>query len=163
MNKIFRREEAMPIEELPAARIYKYEFEVPIKRPASKVWSLMTDKINSWWMNDFRALGEGSTMSLNAHTGGMLVEQNQNGDSLEWYRVQMCQPEKALYLNGYLAPDWGGPTLSMLKLALEPEEGACVLKVSDALMGNVTEASAKSAQSGWEMMFRDGLGHFAER
>ncbi len=153
----------MPIEELPAARIYKYEFEVPIKRSAGKVWSLMTDEVNSWWMNDFRALGEKSTMTLDAQTGGLLVERNENGESLEWYRVQMCQPEKALYLNGYLAPDWGGPTLSMLKLALEVEGDACLLNVSDALMGNVTEASAKSAQSGWEMMFRDGLGRFAER
>ena len=153
----------MPIEELPAAGIYKYEFEVPIKRSAGEVWSLMTNEINSWWMNDFRALGEKSTMTLDAQTGGLLVERNQNGESLEWYRVQMCQPEKSLYLNGYLAPDWGGPTLSMLKFALGAEGGDCLLKVSDALMGNVTEASAKSAKSGWEMMFRDGLGRFAER
>lgn len=152
----------MPIEELPAARIYKYQFEVPIKQSSTKVWALMTDEIDSWWMNDFRALGEESIMSLDPQIGGLLVEKNQSGESLEWYRVQMCQPQKALYLNGYLAPDWGGPTLSMLKLALEPGDDACLLKVSDALMGNVTDASMKSAQSGWEMMFRDGLGRFAE-
>lgn len=152
----------MPTEETPAARIYKYQFDVSIKRPASELWKLMTDKINNWWMNDFRVLGENSVVSLNAETGGLLVERNENGESLEWYRVQMCQPEKALYLNGYLAPDWGGPTMSMLKLAIEPQNEACILTVSDALMGNVSEASAKSAESGWEKMFRDGLGRFAE-
>ncbi len=152
----------MSVEDYPAARIYKYSFDVPIKCPIGKLWSLMTDEINSWWMNDFRVLGKSSTVSLEAKTGGLLVEQNEDGETLEWYRVQMCQPEKALYLNGYMAPDWGGPTISMLKLALEAQQDTSILTVSDALMGNVTEKSGASLESGWQTLFRDGLGRFAE-
>ena len=152
----------MPFDNTLPVKIFQYKFEVPIKKPAAKVWALMTGEINSWWMNDFRVLGEDSVVSLEATTGGMLEERNGAGDCLEWYRVQMCQPQKALYLVGNLAPDWGGPTVSMMKLAIESQEDACVLSVTDALLGNVSEASAKSAESGWEMMFRDGLARFAE-
>ncbi len=152
----------MLMETLSDSRIFKYQFETPIEREAEAVWSLMTDGINDWWTSDFRALGEGSIMAFSTETGGALVETGKNGESLEWYRVQMCVPGKSIYLVGYMAPDWGGPTISMLKLALEPKDGACLLTVSDALMGNITESSIKSAQSGWETMFRDGLKAHAE-
>jgi hypothetical protein len=145
------------------AKLIKYQFEVPIKRTAKELWALLVDDIDAWWMNDFRALGEGSKVSLNAQAGGQLLEAAADGSSLEWYRVQMASPGKVLYLVGYMAPDWGGPTTSMLKLAVENRDGGSVLIVSDALMGNVSESSANTAKSGWEMLFSDGLKKFAER
>ena len=33
----------------------------------------------------------------------------EGGGSLRWFSVHMCKPGEALYLIGYLAPDWGGP------------------------------------------------------
>ncbi len=150
------------METLSDSKIFKYQFEISIAREADAVWSLMTDEINDWWMSDFRAMGEGSVMSLRAEMGGALVETGKNGESLEWYRVQMCVPGKSIYLVGYMAPDWGGPTVSMLKLALEPKDGAALLTVSDALMGNITESSVKSAQGGWQTLFGDGLKAHAE-
>ena len=149
--------------DLTNAKIIKYQFEVPIQRSASDIWSLMVDQIDHWWMNDFRALGEGSKVTLNAETGGQLIESAEDGSALEWYRVQMVSPGKSLYLVGYMAPDWGGPTTSMLKLAVEDRGEGGALIVSDALLGNVTERSASSAEGGWKMLFGDGLKGFAER
>lgn len=144
------------------AKIIKFQFEVPIERSAGEIWALMINEIDAWWMNDFRALGEGSKMTLRAETGGQLVESAPDGNSLEWYRVQMVSPGKSLYLVGYMAPDWGGPTTSMLKLAIEDRDGGGTLIVSDALMGNVSEASASSAERGWRTLFGDGLKPFVE-
>lgn len=144
------------------ANIFKYQFEVPINRSAVDIWAIMIDEIDAWWMNDFRALGEGSKVTLNAETGGQLIERAADGSSLEWYRVQMVSPGKALHLVGYIAPDWGGPTTSMLKLAVEDRDNGGALIVSDALLGNVTEASAKSAEGGWKTLFGDGLKGLAE-
>lgn len=143
------------------AKIIKYQFEVPIRRKPEDVWSLMTQSIDAWWMKDFRALGEGSTVSLRPETGGGLLETTPEGMSLEWYRVQMCIPGSALYLVGYMAPDWGGPTVSMLKLGIEAREEGSALIVSDALMGNVTEASGASAESGWKTLFGEAFQAFA--
>ncbi|MEP2736037.1 MAG: hypothetical protein ABJP34_07035 [Erythrobacter sp.] len=144
-------------------KIVKYQFELPIKRNASDIWSIMTDRIDEWWMSDFRALGEGSNVTLSALVGGQLIETGADGSALEWYRVQMVTPGKALYLVGYMAPDWGGPTTSMLKLSVEDHDQGSVLNVADALIGNVTEKSASSAKGGWKMLFGDGLKAFAEK
>lgn len=143
-------------------KIVKYQFEVTIQCEPEDVWSMMTQNINAWWMNDFRALGENSTVSLRLEPGGLLLETSPDGINLEWYRVQMCTPGTALYLVGYMAPDWGGPTTSMLKLSVQARESGSVLIVSDALLGNVTEASAKSAASGWETLFGDGFRTYAQ-
>lgn len=145
------------------ANIFKYSFDIVIERSTDQVWNLMFSKINDWWMNDFRALGEDSTVSLEPHTGATLLEKKDNGESLEWYRVQMFVPGNSVYLVGYLAPDWGGPTTSMLKLALRKQGDSTVLTVSDALLGNVSENAAKNAQSGWLDMFTNGLKAFAEK
>lgn len=148
--------------DLTDAHIFKYQFEVPINRSTVDIWAIMIDEIDAWWMNDFRALGEGSKVTLNAETGGQLIERAADGSSLEWYRVQMVSPGKSLYLIGYMAPDWGGPTTSMLKLAVEDRHNGGALIVSDALLGNVTEASAKNAEGGWKTLFGEGLKGFAE-
>ncbi len=148
--------------DLTDAKIIKYRFEVPIKRSAADIWALMIDEIDEWWMDDFRALGEGSKVTLNAEAGGQLTESGADNSSLEWYRVQMVSPGKSLYLVGYMAPDWGGPTTSMLKLTVEDRDSGGALIVSDALLGNVTEASASSAESGWKVLFGEGLKGFLE-
>ncbi|WP_108811389.1 hypothetical protein [Sphingorhabdus sp. Alg231-15] len=145
------------------AKIIKYQFELPIKRSAADIWALMVNETDAWWMHDFRALGEDSKVTLDPRTGGQLIESTADGSSLEWYRVQMVSPEQALYLVGYMAPDWGGPTTSMLKLAVEDRNDGSALIVSDALLGNVTEASAKSAEGGWKTLLGDGLKAFAEK
>jgi len=148
---------------LRVAKIAEYQFEVSIKRSAADIWRLMVEEINVWWMGDFRALGKDSKVTLNAETGGQLIESTSNGGSLEWYRVQMLLPGKSIYLVGYMAPDWGGPTTSMLKLEVEDRGNGGALIVSDALLGNVSEASASSAEDGWRMLFGEGLKGLAER
>ncbi len=149
--------------EITDAKIIEYQFEVLIHRSAADIWLLMIDQIDHWWMDDFRALGEGSKVTLNAETGGQLIESAADGSALEWYRVQMVVPGKSLYLVGYMAPDWGGPTTSMLKLAIEERGESCALIVSDALLGNVTEASASSAEGGWRTLVGDAFKAFVEK
>lgn len=144
------------------AVIYKYSMEIPINRPIDVVWKMLSANINDWWMHDFRALGEDSEVSLDTNPGGKLMEKGKNGESLEWYRVQMCMPGESLYLVGYMAPDWGGPTTSMLKLALEAKDQSCILTVADALLGNVTKTAANSAKDGWSELFNNGLKKYAE-
>lgn len=152
----------MNMNDITNAQIARYQFEVTINRSAVDLWALMIDEIDAWWINDFRALGEGSTMTLNAEAGGQLIEATVDDSGLEWYRVQMVSPGNSIYLVGDMAPDWGGPTTSMLKLAVEDRDNGAALIVSDALLGNVTKASVKSAESGWKTLFGTGLKVFAE-
>jgi hypothetical protein len=145
------------------AKIIKYQFEVPIECKAADIWDLLINNIDAWWMDDFRALGEGSKVELSPKVGGQLIETGPDGSSLEWYRIQMISPGTSLYLVGYMAPDWGGPTISMLKLLIEDRDDGSALIVSDALLGNVTEKSLSSVEGGWKTLFTEGLKGLAEK
>ena len=146
----------MPELQKSDASIFKYEFEVPLKKNSKVAWEALTSRINDWWMADFRVLGEDSVVTLTPEPGGGIVESNKAGDALEWYRVQMCSKGKSLYLVGYLAADWGGPTISMLKLEISSDGATSILKVSDALLGNVSDQAAKNAKEGWFLLFGKG-------
>lgn len=145
-----------------AAQIRQFELEIAISASEHRVWQALTEETNAWWLADFRALGEGSAVTFDAKPGGHLVENTADGGALVWYTVQMVQPGSALYLVGHTAPDWGGPTLSMLKLSLEASADGCTLRVSDSLVGRVSEQQASSLKSGWAQLFGQGLKNHAE-
>lgn len=147
---------------LTDARIASYRFDVSIRRSPADIWRVLVDRTDAWWMSEFRTFGEGSRVTLDAEAGGRLVERASDGRSLEWYRVQMVSPGTSLHLVGHVASDWGGPTTSMLKLEIEGRDDGGALIVSDSLVGNVTEASAGSAERGWKRLFGTGLKGLAE-
>lgn len=143
---------------------HKYELEIAIDARREKVWAAILNDTNSWWLPDFHVAGPDSTVTLDPVAGGRgLVEETPDGDSLLWYSVQMFQPSVfKIYLVGHVAPEWGGPTTSMLKLAVEETATGCVLKVTDARHGFVDEAAVQSYSAGWTQLFTDGLKAFVE-
>jgi len=146
---------------LEAASIHQYELEIEIGAPVARVWESLTDEVDAWWLPDFRAAGTDSVVRLDARPGGLLMETLPDGSGLVWYTVQMTQPGKTLYLVGHEAPDWGGPRISMLKLALESRGEGTVLRVSDTRMGRIDPESSATEQ-GWRQLFSDGLKRHVE-
>lgn len=147
-----------------AATCCQYELEIAINASVERVWKAIFEETEMWWLPDFHAAGEGSTITFDPTPGGRgLVEETPNGGGLQWYGVHMFLPEQfAIYLIGHIAPEWGGPTTSSLKLAVEPADTGCVLKVTDARHGNVDEAQQASYQEGWQQLFTNGLKAFVE-
>lgn len=150
--------------EVFAAFVANYELEFSIQATRERVWYAIVEETNSWWLPDFHVLGGESEVHLAAHAGGGLIEQVQDGGSLLWATVSMCLPGQfAMYLVLHTAPDWGGPTTSNLKLALEDTgEQSCVLKVTDGLIGHVDDENMQRIQHGWERLFTDGLKKYVE-
>lgn len=140
----------------------KSELEVAIQAAPDRVWSSLTMHTNAWWLPDFHMVGPGSVVELDARAGGGLVEHTEGGGSLLWYTVQMCQPGRSLHLIGHLAPEWGGPAVSMLELTLEEDGEGTRLRVRDALLGTVTEETARCQRDGWQALFGTGLRAHAE-
>ena len=140
------------------------ELEVPIEAPRSRVWKAIIQETNEWWLPDFRVVDAGSVVTLDPTVGGHgLVESSDNGGWLLWYSVQMILPaDFKIYLVGHVAPEWGGPCTSHLKLALVESEAACVLQVSDARNGHVNEGQIQSSADGWKRLFTDGLKKYVE-
>lgn len=143
----------------------QYELEIEIAAPCERTWDALLQEINAWWPEDFRMLGEGAHVELDVSPGGRgLVETKQDGSTLHWYAVQCFLPAQfTMYLVGNIAPDFGGPTTSNMKLALEPTASGCVLKVSDAHYGRVNESAMHSLESGWKQVFGESLKGFVEQ
>ena len=146
----------------PRAAIDRAELEIEIAASPARVWEALTQETDAWWLADFRATGEDSTVRFDAHAGGHLIEERSDGSALIWYTVQMVVPQTSLYLVGHIAPDWGGPVLSMLKLSLEVRGQGCLLQVSDARMGRV-DGSSDSTGQGWRQLFGEGLKRYVEQ
>ncbi len=146
-----------------SATVASYELEVPVQAQRDVVWDALTSSTNEWWLPDFRILGPDSTVNLDPVPGGLLAEHGAEGAALVWYSVQMVVPGKSLNLVGHIAPAWGGPALSMLQLKLEPTDDGTVLKISDALVGVMSETQLASLQSGWKQLFGEGLADWVAR
>ena len=146
------------------ASCVSYELEIEILASRERVWEAIFDETNLWWLPDFHMVGSGSVVTFDPVPGGSgLVERLENGGGLLWYDVQFCLPNDfKIYLVGHVAPDWGGPSVSHLKLALNESEAGCVLSITDAQHGNVDLKNVQSLQDGWAGLFTEGLKKFVE-
>ncbi|MFK7767382.1 MAG: hypothetical protein AB8B55_09190 [Mariniblastus sp.] len=150
---------------LSASSCHKYELEIEIQAPRDRVWKAIFEETNLWWLPDFHVVGPDSVVTFDPAVGGRgLVEETPDGGGLLWYSVQMCMPSDfKVYLIGHLAPEWGGPATSSLKLALIESESGCIFQVTDARHGNVDEKQVQSSLDGWLQLFTDGLKSFVEK
>ena len=148
-----------------ASSVCKFDLEIEIAASRETVWKLIFEDTNQWWLPDFHVAGPDSVVMFDPIPGGSgLVETTSDGGALLWYSVQMHLPSDfKIYLIGHIAPDWGGPTISSLKLALIEAENGCVLQLSDARHGNIEDSQVKCSLDGWQQLFADGLKKFAEQ
>lgn len=146
----------------PAAA--QYQLEVEISADPDRVWKAIVTEINAWWLPDFHMVGPASTMRFEPRAGGGLIEEDPAGGSLLWYMVQWIRPvERTVYLVGHIAPDWGGPSCSHLKFAVQPRGRGGVVTITDSHFGHVSDQNLASLREGWGALFRDGLKAFVER
>ncbi|MEM6690193.1 MAG: hypothetical protein AAF664_12240 [Planctomycetota bacterium] len=151
--------------EITSARCVKYELQITIDAKRETVWKALIEDTNAWWLPDFHMVDESSIVEFDTRPGGRgLVEYKDDGGFLIWYSIQLFQPKDfKIYLVGHVAPDWGGPSTSLLCLSITERDSGSVLKVSDAHHGRVDDAYISSLQNGWQRLFGDGLANFAQR
>ena len=142
----------------------QYELEIAINASCERVWKAMFDEVNFWWLPDFHMVGPGSVVTFDPTPGGKgMIEELEGGGGLAWFSVHYHLPQQfTIYLVGHIAPDWGGPATSNLKLALESTDTGCILKVTDAHHGNVSDQTIQSLSTGWTQLFTEGLKEFVE-
>ncbi len=145
---------------------FTYELEIAIDGSREKVWQAITRDTNLWWLPDFHVTGADSIIELRAEAGGQLIERRENGTSLLWYTVHMVDPGKSIHLVGHSFPEWGGPSTTMLKIAVDGEDGEdggpSVVRITDSLFGGSSDKAVESLREGWTTLFTDGLKRFVE-
>jgi hypothetical protein len=137
-------------------RSHHIKFTLELAATPEHAWRWLTESIDAWWPADFRAGPAGSRMQLTARLGGHLFEADELGNGIVWYQVIALQAPTSVQLAGFIAPPFGGPATSLLRLQIIRGTGKhCALEVQDSVLGVVDGAAV---ESGWRAIF----GRFAE-
>lgn len=132
-------------------------FSIELAASGDRAWQALIKEIALWWPKDFHAAGSKSRIILEPRLGGRLYEDAGSGNGLVWYQVIAVEAPRSILLSGFIAPPFGGPATSLLRLSLQ-ENGAqsTSLEVHDALFGHVAGCDA---ESGWRAVFGGLAGH----
>ena len=144
------------------AHAVKYAFDVEIKASPEKVWNLLTHDIQLWWPAHFHSSEDTKRFTLEPRVGGMIFEDQGDGNGVLWGTILQFDAGKRLQFKGTLFPDYGGPGDYHLSIALKPTDDGCLLKVDYALCGYITDENAKSLETGWKELFGEHLKRAAE-
>jgi uncharacterized protein YndB with AHSA1/START domain len=153
-------EKAMTPQTLPTRAVH-YRLEIRIDASPDRVWRALTAETDAWWLPDFHVAGPDSRVTLDATPGGHLIERTAAGGGILWYTVHACVPSQSITLVGPVAID-SGPATTMLTLTLEDQDGGCVLRLADRLVGHVSDGLVESLHDGWTLLFGEGLKRYAE-
>ncbi len=145
-----------------AARVLTLELEIPIDASREKVWRMLTEEVHQWWPRDFYATSNPKSIRFETKLGGRLYEESVDGGGVTWYTVIAVTPGVSVDLAGHLTTAFGGPSQTLLRLALREEGDRTVLELSDAVVGNVGDRTAATLEEGWRALFETGLKQFVE-
>ncbi len=143
-------------------RAIQIELEIPIEASRERVWDALTNEVNDWWLPDFRVSGKPERVVFEPRVGGGLYEDAGNGAGLLWFTVVSLKPQESMHLVGQICPPFGGPATAMLYLVLEERGSETLLKITNALVGHVSDDAVDSIESGWRYLYEQGLKKFVE-
>lgn len=139
-----------------------HRLSLEIAKPHTVVWKAFTSEVHSWWPKDFYATESPHRMVFEMKPGGRLYEDAGNGNGLVWYHVIALDAPNAITLSGFIAPPFGGPATSLLRIVFSAKgKSATVMEVADFTFGCLGDL--KSTEEGWRLLFEGGFKAWVER
>jgi uncharacterized protein YndB with AHSA1/START domain len=138
------------------------ELEIPIRAGRERVWNALVSDIDLWWRKDF-LVTKAKRFVLEPRLGGRMYEDAGEGTGITWYNVQGITPNESLLLAGFLYPGYGGPATTLLQLTLEESGKETILRIKDAIFGELSDDAESAVGGGWRALFGDGLKRFVEK
>jgi uncharacterized protein YndB with AHSA1/START domain len=139
-----------------------HRLTLEIAKPQATVWRAFTAQINSWWPKDFYVTESPRGMVFEVKPGGRLYEDAGNGNGLVWYHVIALDAPNAITLSGFIAPPFGGPATSLLRVAFSAQDkSTTAMEVVDSTFGYLEDTS--TTEQGWRMVFEGGFKTWIER
>lgn len=146
------------------AGLVQSELEIPLNASQKKVWDSLTKDIHRWWPKEFFAMPQSKKFVLEAKLGGRMYETAGAKGGVIWGTVIAIEPLQFINIAGYLAPPFAGPAVTLFRLSLESSgKNLTVLRVSDSIIGSVTDQTQASTQDGWKFLFADKMKSFVEK
>ena len=141
--------------------VHQVDLEVEIEAHRERVWTALIHEIDLWWRKDFFAAQGTKRFVLEPKLGGKMYEDAGDGTGLTWYTVMGIEPMQKLLLVGYLTPEFGGPSTSMVQIILKNSERRTIVQISESIMGKSKDCS--NHEAGWKLLFEDGLKAHVEK
>ena len=139
-----------------------HRLSLEIAKPHAAVWKAFTGDVHLWWPKDFYATESPKRIVFEVKPGGRLYEDAGDGNGLVWYHVIAVDAPNAITLSGFIAPPFGGPATSLLRVAFSAQgKSATVMEVTDSTFGCLGDP--KTTEDGWRMLFNDGFKAWIER
>ena len=146
--------------ELLTAAAANVTVTIEIDAPVSQTWETMINDVGQWWRKDFLVCEGSLGMRLEPRVGGLLFEALEGEGGFVWGNLISFQPRKHLAYVAQVVPPWGGPAQSVVQIALAPNkdrpENATTLKLTDSLIGHVTEELVSCLDEGWRQLYGEG-------
>lgn len=146
-----------------AFAVSRVEIDVPLAVAPERAWDALTRRTSDWWRRDFYTSAETRGFVIEPVVGGRAYEQIGDAGGLLWFRVEGIEPPRRLRLAGTLWPAFGGPSQSLVEIALEARDGGSLLRLSDCLFGANVASARKSIEEGWRLLFAESFRAFVER
>lgn len=145
------------------AGVVQSQLEVVITASQKKVWDALTKNIHRWWPREFFAMPNSKKFVLEAKLGGRMYETAGLKGGVIWGTVIAIEPLCFINIAGYLAPPFAGPALTLFRLSLESAgKNQTTLKVSDSIIGSVTDQTQNATEEGWKFLFAEKLKSYVE-
>ena len=139
-----------------------HRLTLEIAKPHATVWKAFTSDLHSWWPEDFYVTESPKRMVFEVKPGGRLYEDGGEGNGLLWYHVIAVDAPHAITMSGFIAPPFGGPATSLLRVAFSAQgKSATSMEVTDSTFGRLGDP--KTTSEGWRMLFEDGFKAWVER
>lgn len=139
-----------------------HRLTLEIAKAQPVVWKGFTRDVHLWWPKDFYATESPKRIVLEVKPGGRLFEDGGDGNGLVWYSVIAVDAPNAITLSGFIAPPFGGPATSLLRVALSAQgKSATIMEVTDSTFGCLGDSS--TTEEGWRMLFEGGFKTWMER
>jgi hypothetical protein len=103
-----------------------------------------------------------ATFVIEPRAGGRVYERSDAGAEVLWYTTVTVDPGRSLDLVGHITAAHGGPTTTMVRLTLDRAGESTVVRLSDSLMGRVSDEFATATHDGWWKLFGEGLKPYVE-
>jgi len=136
------------------------QLEVTVHAPQKRVWEALVHETTHWWPKSFYTDPKTKKFVIEPRLGGRVFEDYGGGEGFTWYTVNGVESPNFLLLVGYMAPPFGGPSASLLRLGLSAVgANETKLEITDAAFGQVAGCDS---ESGWREIFHDNFRAYVE-
>ena len=142
-----------------AAIQVQLEFDIHV--PQEDAWRAMLEETEHWWLPQYLGAKNSEGIRFEPRPGGRLYESSPSGGML-WYTIIEMDAPHVLAMSGDMAPPYGGPATSILRIEFTPKAGGCRFQLRDHIFGVVDAAAQTAIETGWRDLFESGLKSYVE-